>query len=702
MKNVKTDILWRVYLVYIGMLLFGLVIILKVIYIQLIQGSDLMLKSQKQSLQYFNVEAVRGNICAEDGSLLATSVPIFDVRMDVASSNISASYFKSHVGELAKELSNLFRDKSAAQYKNDLIRERKEGNRYYLVKRNVDYEQLKKVRQFPIFERGKNSGGLVVVPKTKRQRPFGMLAERTIGYAKAEENLFVGVEGAFRESLGGTNGKQLMRKINNGDWMPVYDEDAVDPEDGQDIITTINLNDQDVAEASLYKYLVENNAEWGCVVLMEVKTGQVKAIANLTKDEKTGNYKEEYNNAIGTSIEPGSTFKLPSMISLFEDGLDNLQDTVDIGKGYAVYSGLTIKDIHTIRDGRVSIKEIFEKSSNVGVSKLIYNKYSADPQKYIDHLYDMSLNQMNNIDIPGEAKPYIKDTKDRLWSKVSLPYMSIGYELQLTPLQILTFYNAVANDGVMVKPMFVKEIQEGGKTVKRFKREIINSSICSKSSIKKAHEILEGVVTEGTAELLKKSVYKIAGKTGTAQIAVHNKGYNKTNYNASFVGYFPADDPQYSCIVVISNPSAGNYYASSVAVPVFKEIADKVYATNLEIQTHKDPVSDKITYPAYAAGYQEDLKRIYETLDIPLDPSGTKSEWAIVSKSDSTLRLDARIIREGQVPNVKGMGAKDAVYVLENLGLRVIISGRGHVREQSIPPGSALIKGSQISLRLEV
>ncbi len=701
MKNVKTDILWRVYLIYMLMLVFGLVIIVKVVYIQLIQGSDLMLKSQKQTLQYFNVEAVRGNICAEDGSLLATSVPIFDLRMDAASPNISSTYFRNHVGELAQKLSGLFGDKSATQYKNNLIRARKEGNRYYLVRRNVDYEQLKKVREYPIFDRGKNKGGLITVPKTIRQKPFGMLAERTIGYVK--DTLFVGVEGAFRHSLGGINGKQLMRKINNGDWMPVYDEDAVDPEDGADVITTINLNDQDIAEATLYKHLVENNAEWGCAVIMEVKTGQIKAIANLTRDEETGTYGEDYNYAVGTRIEPGSTFKLPSLIALFEDGLDNLEDTVDIGKGYVVFSGLTIRDIHPIRDGRVSIKEIFEKSSNVGVSTLIYNKYSGDPQKYIDHLYGMSLNLKDGIDIPGEAEPYIKNTKDPSWSKVSLPFMSIGYELKITPLQLLTFYNAVANDGVMVKPMFVKEIREGGRSVEKFDREIINRSICSKSSIKKAHEILEGVVTDGTAEILKNSAYKIAGKTGTAQIASRNKGYNKVNYNASFVGYFPADDPKYSIIIVISNPSSGRYYASSVAVPAFKEIADKVYATNLGIQKNeKSEQESNSIYPAYVAGYQEDFTRIYESLDIPVESSSTKSEWAYVSRPDSTIRFDARIIREGQVPNVRGMGAKDAIYVLENLGLKVIINGRGHVKEQSIPPGSALVKGSQISLRLAV
>jgi cell division protein FtsI (penicillin-binding protein 3) len=421
---------------------------------------------------------------------------------------------------------------------------------------------------------------------------------------------------------------------------------------------------------------------------MEVETGEIKAIANLTKDQSTGKYYETYNYAVGTSIEPGSTFKLPSMIALFEDGLENLEDTIDIGKGFAVYSGLTIQDVHGIRDGRVSIKEVFEKSSNA--------------QRYIDRLYDMSLHEKIGLEIPGEGKPFIKDTKNSSWSKVSLPFMSIGYEIQLTPLQLLTFYNAVANNGKMVKPMFVKEIQCAGKTIQEFKTEVINKSICSQKSLEKAHEILKGVVESGTATSLNKSPYKIAGKTGTAQIANKNSGYDKQNYNASFVGYFPADAPKYSCIVVVSRPSTGRYYASSVAVPVFKEIADKVYATNLEIHQENEIEDPNIDYPIYATGYQKELEQIYKTLEIPLDSLSTNAEWAIAMKADSSVRLDTRIIKEGLVPNVKGMGAKDAIYVLENLGLIVKIRGRGFVREQSLSPGARIKKGNMIYLRLAV
>jgi len=701
MQDIKTDILWRVYLVYLVMLVFGAAIILKVMYIQVIEGGELHEKAQKQTLQYFDIEAERGDIYASDGSLLATSVPIFDIRMDVASPLISKAYFQKNVDGLAGELSKLFGDKPKSEYKRKLVQERNEKNRYYLVKREVTYDQLEKIKTMPIFKRGKNKGGLIIVPKSKRQKPFGTMAGRIIGYENQESGKYVGIEGAYNKELGGKQGKQLMRKINNGDWVPVGDEGEIVPESGKDLITTIDVNLQDVAESSLSSHLAEHNAEWGCAILMEVETGAIKAIANLERRKDGDGYSEMYNYAIGHSMEPGSTFKLASMIALFEDGLDNLDDTIDIGKGIANYWGLKVQDVHKIRDGKVTIREVFEQSSNVGVSKLVTERFSKKPQKYIDRLYDMSLNEKNEIELEGEPEPNIKDTKSKYWWKGSLPFMSYGYETQLTPLQILTFYNAVANDGKMVRPMFVQEIWKSGRCIDRFSPKVINSSICSRSSLKKAREILEGVVQRGTADMLKKSVYKIAGKTGTAQIA-SGKGYDKSNYNSSFVGYFPAENPKYSCIVVISRPSAGGYYASTVAVPVFKDIADRVYASHVEIQNHEEEKADKIVYPTYALGPLEEMEMIYDELEIPMVEYDLDSGWAISMKSDSLVTLQARSIKKEIIPNVKGMGAKDAVYVLESLGLKVFLEGKGFVKQQSLQPGSKVIKGSQIYLKLNV
>lgn len=701
MKDVRTDILWRVYLIYLVMLIFGAAIILRVTYIQIIEGAQLHDKANKQTLQYFDVEAERGDIYASDGSLLATSVPIFDIRMDVASPLISKTYFSKNVDALARELSKLFGDKPGSEYKRKLVEERKQKNRYYLLKRDVTYDQLEKVKAMPIFKRGKYKGGLIVVPRSRRQKPFGTMASRIIGYRNEESGRYVGIEGAYDEELGGKTGKQLMRKINNGDWIPVSDEDEIVPESGKDIVTTIDVNLQDVAETSLYKHLSEHEAEWGCAILMEVETGAIKAMANLERDKDGQGYSETYNYAIGWSMEPGSTFKLASMIALLEDGLDNLDDTIDIGKGITHYSGLKVQDVHKIRDGKVSIREVFEQSSNVGVSKLVTAEYAEKPQKYINRLYDMSLNEKTGIELKGEPEPKIKGTKSPEWWKGSLPFMSYGYEIQMTPLQILTFYNAIANNGKMVRPMFVKEIWKSGRRAETLSTKVINSSICSRSSVKKAKELLEGVVQRGTAEILNKSVYKVAGKTGTAQIA-SKKGYDKSNYNSSFVGYFPADNPKYSCIVVISRPSAGGYYASTVTVPVFKDIADRVYATHTEIQNHEEKIAQKITYPTFASGPLDEMEMIYDELEIPMARNKVKTEWAIAMKSDSLVKLEAKTLKKDVIPNVKGLGAKDAVFVLESLGLKVYLTGKGFVKEQSLQPGSKIIKGNQIYLKLTV
>jgi len=701
LKSVKTDILWRVYLVYFGMLIFGLAIILKVIHIQFVEGDELLAEAQKQSMKYFSVEAVRGNICAEDGSLLMTSVPIFDVRMDVASPLITNTDFNNNVGALAKKLASLFGDKTSYQYKKNLIKARRRGNRYYLIKRNVTYEQLKKLRTFPIFERGKYRGGLIVTPKVKRAKPFKGLAARTLGYENEKENLYVGLEGAYAKYLKGKEGRQLRKRINSGDWKPVYDENEVEPKDGKDIITTINVDIQDVAESSLLEHLIANKAAWGCAVLMEVQTGEIKAIANL-KRNADGTYSEVYNYAVGAAIEPGSTFKLPSLVAAIEDGYYDLDDTVDIGKGYVVYHGLTVRDTHFGGNSKMTVREALEHSSNVGVSKLIYKAYKNNPQKYIDRIYGFHLNEPLGVDIPGEATPFIKDTKSKSWSAVSLPFMSYGYEIQLTPLQILSFYNAIANNGTLVKPMFVKEVKQGGKTIEKFSPTVIDNSICSPATVEKAKEMLEGVVQHGTAQSLKKSPFKIAGKTGTAQIARPGGGYDKKNYNASFVGYFPADDPEFSCIVVISKPSTGRYYASSVAVPVFRDIANKVYATNLDIQVDREYVADNTNYPVYSTGYEEEIEKVYTELNIPIDSASSVSEWAVAVKADSAVMLKTKIIKEDVIPNVKGMGARDAVYVLENLGLKVKIQGRGFVKSQSVLPGTRVTKGREIILKLSV
>ncbi len=701
-EDIKKDILWRVYLVYLGIFLLGLAIIGKAAYIQFAEGHDLIAISEKQEIRLFDLEANRGNIYDAGGNLLATSVPIFEIRMDAANTNIADKYFNDNINALAEKLSDLFGDRSKYQYKKGISDARKKGNRYYLIKRKVSYEDLKRLRTFPIFDRGRFRGGLIINQHTRREMPFDELAMRTIGYENKEQDLFVGLEGAYNDVLEGTDGKQIMRRVSNNEWIPDYSKETLEPSDGLDIITTIEINLQDVAENALHQHMIQHQAFQGCAILMEVSTGHIKAIANLRLNEKTGTYEESFNYAIAEGIEPGSTFKLPTMVCLLEDDKVRLSDTIDIGDGWSVYHGSTMRDVKGIRNGRITVREAFEKSSNVGISQLAVAAYKDDPAAYVNRLYSMSLNKKLGLEIQGEGKPLIKhpDSTDYYWSGISLPWISIGYELQITPMQTLAFYNAIANNGVMVKPMFVKEIQQAGRTIETFETEVINSSICSQSTIDSARSLLEGVVERGTAKLLQNKHYKVAGKTGTAQIANENQGYKKKLYNASFVGYFPADNPKYSCIVVVNNPAQGKYYGGSVAAPVFKEIADKVYATHLDIYQETEEEINETRLPPVMYGYHEDINWLCRDLDIPLSATSDIAEWVVNFREDDGIRFAPRMIREKLVPNVKGMSAKDAVFILEQLGMKASLDGHGKVRSQSVQAGSRIDNGQEIILRL--
>ena len=699
MTKEKRDILWRVYLVYIFVLLSGLAVIAKIVHIQLYQSNQLLQKANKQELQYFNLDANRGNIYSDDGRLLATSVPVFEIRMDVASEYISDQLFNSKVDSLAFLISKLFGDRSKQTYKNRLIEARKKGNRYHFIKNNVTYEQLKELRTFPILRRGKYSGGLIAITKTTRKMPFGNLAKRTIGYQN--KTVFVGLEGAYSEHIEGIAGKQLQRRINNSDWIPLNDENDILPVDGKDIFTSINIGIQDVAENALYQHLVEHGAYQGCAVLMETKTGFIKAIANLRYDSRSGLYEESYNYAIAENVEPGSTFKLASMIAALETGKLKLNDSIETGQGWVKYYDRIMRDDHQIGEDKITAREAFEKSSNVGVSKIITKIFGDDPQKYVDLITEMGINESLNLEIQGEGKPFIKSPKDKsTWYGTTLPWMSIGYELTLTPLQTLTYYNAIANNGKMVKPQFVNAIRQENQVVKTFEPVVIKKSICSQKTIDSVKSLLEGVVLRGTASLtLANSKYPIAGKTGTAQIAVGKTGYNKSDYNASFVGYFPADNPQYSCIIVVNNPTKGKIYGSSVAAPVFKEIADKIVATQLENQMEVPDGKEKSLLPDEIKGEIADFNTLYQTLNYPVKNNSNKN-WSVSQPKGSHLELNEIQVTEGVIPNVSGMGVRDAVYLLESLGVNTQIIGKGTVSSQSIRAGTKITNGMKIILNL--
>ena len=586
MGDTRKEILNRIYLVYIFMCLFGIAIICRIWQLQYVEGDAWRSMADSLTTRLKKIDPARGNIYTSDGSLLATSVPIYDLRVDMLSDAITREVFNENVDSLAICLAKLFKDKSAAEYKIILREARREGARYYLLKRGVSYKELQAVKRFPIFRMGRYKGGLIPEQKNRRVKPFNLLASRTVGYY-VDGVEPVGIEGAFDKHLRGVSGMRLMQRISGNVWKPLNDENEIEPRDGNDVITTIDLNIQDVAQHSLEYQLRQHNAERGCAILMEVATGEIRAIANL-KRGADGNYREEFNFAVGESTEPGSTFKLASMMALVEDGYVDPDEIVDTQGGAVRFANRIMKDSHDGGYGKISAQKVFELSSNVGVSKLVHKYYSKNPQAFIDRIKSFGLGSRMGLQIPGEGEPFIKNTDHKTWSKVSLPWISIGYECSMTPLQILTFYNAVANNGRMVRPLFVSEIRNKGHLVKRYHPVVLRDSIASGATLEKVRAMLEGVVQEGTATNLKHAQYKIAGKTGTAQIANANTGYksSKVRYQASFVGYFPADNPKYSCIVVVYAPNGGLYYAAQVAGPIFKEIADKVFAGSIEL--HKE------------------------------------------------------------------------------------------------------------------
>lgn len=707
--DVRKDILWRIYLVYLFIFLLAALIVGRVIKIQFGEGDFWRKRANELTLHYANIEAVRGNIFDINGQLLATSLPYYEIAVDLNTDAITDEVFDNSVDSLALCLSDLFADKSKAQYKRELINAKVTGDRYHTLYSNASYKQLQKLKTFPLFRKGRNKGGLIYTQKGKRELPFKFLASRTIGYY-TENAKPVGLEGAFNQQLTGVGGKRLVRRIAGGVEMPVNGENEIEPQDGCDIVSTIDINIQDVAENALYEQLKKHQAGWGCVVLMEVKTGEIRAIANLSRFD-TADYRENYNYAIGHSTEPGSTFKLASLMAAMEDGYIHLNDTVNTGNGVWRILRQEVKDAHEGGLGKLTVKQVFEKSSNVGTAKLIYKHYADDPQRFIDRLFKMGLNLEPQLDIAGAGKAKIKTTKSKEWSNYSLPWMAWGYELTMTPLQILTFYSAVANDGVMMKPRFVREVRKQGKAIKAFEPEVIHQRIASASTIQQAKQMMEGVVQEGTATNLKNTDYQIAGKTGTAQIAKNGtygnkKGNWNVTYQASFVGYFPADNPKYSCIVVVNAPSQGVYYGNAVAGPIFKEISDKVYSSLLDIHSEvKNIQAVNTKAPSIKSGSRKDIQKIIQELDIEAKANFPSAEYVnVVVQADSTVAVSGNNIKQaltGSVmPDVLGMGLKDALYLLENAGLRVKVVGKGTIRKQSLPTGTKFSRGTELILEL--
>lgn len=671
MGKERKDILSKFSVVVVLMTLFLFVIFVKIIRIQYLEGDKYRSLSIENTVRNDTIFSNRGNIVSQDGNLLATSMSRYDIRMDVVT--VENDIFEKNVSALSKALSEMF-GKPAAIYESTLRQAEKSKNRYLSIAKNLGYMDYLKVKNFPIFRLGVYKGGFITEQRTVRVHPIGKIAERTIGYDDGRGK--VGIEGAYTNYLKGSLGWRMKQKIAKNKWKPINDNNEVEPRDGSDVVTTLDVNVQDIAHHALLEQLERYEADHGCVIVMETKTGAVKAISNLGRTSK-GKYYEKRNYAVWESHEPGSTFKVASLLVALEDKVIDTGTIVDTEKGKIFIHRKKVEDSHKGGYGKISAARVIELSSNVGIVKLVQEHYKKNPQKFVNAIKGLGLGSKLNLEIKGEGSPYIPSPKDkRRWNGISLEWMSWGYGVSLTPLQILTFYNAIANDGIMVKPQFVKALRTEGKIDKVFDKVVLNEKIASKETIFKLRKILENVVKKGTAANIYTPHFSMAGKTGTAKkyipLTKDATGnlvggyYSNKDYVASFAGFFPADEPKYSCIVVVHKPNQKKgYYGATVAAPVFKKIAEKIY----------------VSAP---------LKKQVEN-KIPVIPSLEEDEefyYTLSNRENNT------------VPNVKGMVGMDAISVLENLGLKVRYEGIGKVRYQSIKKGQKLIKGMTILLKL--
>lgn len=664
---------YRMYLVAFAMFLMAIAITVKLSNIQWVEGDYYRKLAKERTVRNFVIPANKGNVYSADGSLLATSIPKYTVRFDAVAPK--SEDFDKNIRSLADSLGILL-NKPSSIIHSDLRKARANKNRYFLLARDLSYTEYMKIKSFPLFNLGAYKGGIITEQKTVREHPIGKIAERTIGYERitpSGQKDGKGIEWAFRKYLNGKDGKVLKQKIAKGQWKPIRDVNEVDPQDGYDVISTIDVYIQDIAHHALLKQLRAFNADHGCVVVMETKTGNIKAISNLGKNPKSENkkvdstYFETTNYAIMEAHEPGSTYKLADLMALLEDKKVDTSTVFDSYGGTITYSGKKVRDSHEGGYGKISLAKGFEVSSNTVMVQAVYNNYKHEPQRFVNHLVDFGLDKPLGLPMKGEGIPKIPKPGDKNWSAISLPWMAFGYGVMITPLQTLTFYNAVANDGLMVKPKFVSEIKEWNKTIKKFNTEVINRKVCSKETLTKVQAVLKNVVKKGTGSKLYSKDFSMAGKTGTAQANYGKNGGVEKHYISSFVGYFPAEEPKYSCIVVVHEPSTANnnYYGADVAGPVFKRIAQKIFTDA--------PSTNEI----------KDLNR--------------KSQ---IQEENYASYYDKAQKKQQYIPNVKGMSGMDAAALLGNLGLNIKVKGTGKVKSQSIQPGQTFNKKTTIILQL--
>ncbi|MDD5151055.1 MAG: penicillin-binding protein [Flavobacterium sp.] len=660
------NISYRIYLVAFAIFLMAIAIVIKLTNIQWVEGDYYRKLAKERTVRNFVIPANKGNIYSADGSLLATSIPNYEIRFDAVAPKSEA--FEKNVKPLSDSLALLL-GKPSGFFLNEFRKARANKNRYFLVARDLSYTEFIKIKSFPLFNLGTYKGGIIIEQETVREHPIGKIAERTIGYERRNPNgdsNGKGIEWAYRRYLNGKDGKILKQKISKGQWKPIRDVNEVDPQDGYDVISTIDVFIQDIAHHALLKQLTDYEADHGCVVVMETKTGKIKAISNLGR-AGDGSYYETTNYAVAEAHEPGSTYKLVDLMNLLEDKKIDTSAVFDTYGGDITYSGKHVRDSHRGGYGKISLARGFELSSNTVMVQAVYDNYKNNPSQFVNHINRYGLNKSLGLSIKGEGKPFVPQPTDKNWSNISLPWMAFGYGVSITPLQTLTFYNAVANNGEMVKPQFVSEIKEWNRTIKKYDKEVINPKVCSQETIKKLKAVMLNVVKKGTASKLYSKNFSMAGKTGTAAVNYAKDGGAGKYYASSFVGYFPADNPKYSCIVVVHKPSTAhnNYYGADVAGPVFKRIAQKIFTDTPSTNEIKN-INRKI------------LKQ--------------ENDYDNYEKSQN--------LQTSIVPNVKGMSGMDAVSLFGNLGVKVKIIGIGKVKKQSIQPGENLDKNTTITLEL--
>lgn len=703
--------MWRVYLGYIGMVLLCAIVLGRAFYISQFEGAYWRSKSDSLHTRMMPLQAERGTIYSEDENMLSTSIPFFDIYIDFAADGLrekDGKLFKQYLDSLSTALAGYFKDKGKDAYKKELQKGYREKDRYFPLKKNLTFDQYKALREFPLVNKGRNKSGFIPEVKSKRLNPFGLLANRTIGLSREyvgangkKVNQNVGLERTYDSLLRGEGGQRLVRFISGGAFIPIEGSE-IEPQNGNDIITTLDVNIQDIAENALLKMMIENEAEQGTCLVMEVATGKLKAMANLgIRDD--GAYWEDYNYALRTT-EPGSTIKLATLLSVLSEGKTTVNDMVEVGATGEQYVGVrNVTDAERAPKAVMSVKECFAHSSNVGMSKLAYQTFASDPNKYLSYLKKFHLDTRTGIDLIGEERPLLPKMKQNKEGLHAMVTMSFGYAIEVSPLQTLMLYNGIANNGKMMKPYLVNRIQSNGKVLQEFEPQVLEEKIADEATVKAAQQCMLAVTKEGTAKkIFNETLYNVAGKTGTAHVAGKDISYDDGKYQASFAGYFPYENPRYTCVVVIrTKKHPKKHYGGDVAAPVFKEVSDKLMALNMDRpNTMLTTTIKKDSSHFFYAGETDKLKRILNRLQVSYQDSNKNQNWSSVYSNNYQPVILPKQISKNSMPNVKGMGLKDALYLLESMQLKVIVKGRGKVMNQSVVAGSAVNKNTVVVLEL--